>query len=214
MLPSVKAIAFDCFGTLVEVTAPSHVYRSLVERLPVQSQHSAQLAVMSTPWSLSESVGQMRLGINSFELAELERRLTVELGSIACFQETRVVLAALRARGYHIALCSNLALPYAAPVEALIGDLLDVRTWSFAVGSTKPDARIYTALCAGLSLLPSEVLMVGDSFRCDVAGPRASGLLACHLARGSSAPSSPERIENLTGLLEMMPGVAIRTRPF
>ena len=159
---------------------------------------------MTHPWNLADTVGQIELEVDTVELAELEGRLSVELTSIVCFEETRAVLATLRARGYRIGLCSNLALPYAAPVEALIGNLLDVRVWSFAVGAVKPEQRIYHALCEALSLAPAEVLMVGDSFRCDVAGARASGLQACHLARGAVPACGSGHIDNLTDLLAMM----------
>lgn len=182
LLP-IKALAFDCFGTLVEIQSPAHVYRDIIGRMPKHFQPAAKQAVMTHAWSLAETVDQLGAAFAPDEIEELSSRLADELSSIACFPETVEVLTELRKRGYQIALCSNLALPYAAPVEALLGPLLDVKVWSYAAGAIKPEVRIYRSLCESLQLAPEQVLMIGDSQRADFTGARGAGLHARHLTR-------------------------------
>jgi 2-haloalkanoic acid dehalogenase type II len=179
----VKAVAFDCFGTLVQVTRRSHVYRELISRMAKHFQPPAKKAVMSNRWSLGEAAHQLGLSLTDSELLAMEARLADELASVECFPETRAVLLELQSRGYRIAVCSNLATPFAAPVEALLGKYFDATVWSFDVGVIKPDPRIFTSLCTALELPPAEILMVGDSLTADFQGARASGLHARHLTR-------------------------------
>jgi 2-haloalkanoic acid dehalogenase type II len=189
LLP-VKAIAFDCFGTLVNIDTPTHVYRDIVSRMPQYLRSSARRAVMTHRWTLEEAVIQLGVQVGAAELAEMHERLALELASVSCFPESRAVLAELKTRGYRLALCSNLAQPFAAPVQALIGGYFDVTTWSFAAGALKPEKRIFDSLCDELQLHPEQVLMVGDSHPADVRGARSAGLHARQVDRTGQAPDS------------------------
>jgi HAD superfamily hydrolase (TIGR01549 family) len=201
----VKAIAFDCFGTLVEIQSPSNVYRDIVGAMPKHFQPPARQALMTNPWTLAETVGQIGIPLDAGQLAELTARLDEELRSIVCFEETLAVLSELKARGYKLALCSNLALPYVAPVEKLVGAFFDAKLWSFEVGATKPDRRIYQALCEQLALPPEDVLMVGDSHLSDFTGSRAAGLQARHLTRNvPHRRLALNRISSLEDLLRLV----------
>jgi HAD superfamily hydrolase (TIGR01549 family) len=201
----VKAIAFDCFGTLVEIQSPSNVYRDIVSAMPKHFQPPARQALMTNPWNLADAVVQMGVHVDADHLAELQARLNEELHSIACFEETLAVLSELKARGYKLALCSNLAQPYAVPVEALVGAFFDAKLWSFEVGATKPDRRIYQALCNQLSLPAEDVLMVGDSHLSDFTGSRAAGLHARHLTRNvPHRRLALNRISSLEDLLRLV----------
>jgi HAD superfamily hydrolase (TIGR01549 family) len=201
----VKAIAFDCFGTLVHIQSPSHVYRDIISLMPKHFQPPAKQALMTNPWTLADAVGQMGVPVDASTLAELHQRLASELASIACFEETRAVLTELKARGYRLALCSNLAQPYAAPAEALLGAFFDVKVWSFATGTLKPDRRAYQTLCDSLGLPPNGVLMVGDSHLADFTGSRAAGLHARHLTRNvPHRRLALNRISNLEDILRLV----------
>lgn len=134
--------------------------------------------------------------------------LAAELASVMPYPESRAVLMALRKRGMQITVASNLALPYAQPIRVHLGDLFDSACLSFEVGHVKPDAAFYHALCRQLHLAPAEVLMVGDSWRCDYQGATAAGLHALHLDRRGNA--DPEQaavsIRDLTGVLRHLGG--------
>jgi HAD superfamily hydrolase (TIGR01493 family) len=204
LLP-VKAIAFDVFGTLVDIQSPSHVYRDILARMPPHLQPAARQAVMANRWTLAEAVIQMGAPVGAEELANMKARLADELASVVCFPETRAVLAELNTRGYRLALCSNLAQPYAAPVQELVGDYFDVKVWSFAAGALKPEKHLYQRLCNALALPPEEVLMVGDSHVADYLGARNAGLHARHLTRQVPRASlGPERIGSLLDVLRLV----------
>jgi len=179
----VKAIAFDCFGTLAQIQAPSQAYRNLIKLMPTHFQPPARRAVMANAWTFPETIQQLGVCLPEDDLEGQLRMLQDELASIALFPETLTVLRELRQRGYKLALCSNLALPFAAPIEALLGPLLDVKIWSFEVQCIKPEGAIYQKLCEALALPAEDVLMVGDSLASDYTGARAAGLHARHLTR-------------------------------
>lgn len=113
--------------------------------------------------------------------------LAVELASISPYPETVDVLAAVRTRGLKTAVASNLALPCGQPVATQLGAWLDVMYFSFEMGAVKPDAAFYLGLCRQLDCEPSEILMIGDTWRCDYAGATAAGLRAMHLDRHGNA---------------------------
>ncbi|MGQ5273799.1 HAD family hydrolase [Xanthomonas arboricola pv. corylina] len=99
------------------------------------------------------------------------------------FPEVPAVLASLRGRGFRIGLCSNLALPYVAPIQRLLGPLVDDSIWSCDAGLLKPDPAIYQLAVSRLAVPEDSVLMVGDTYTADVEGPRNAGLKAKLLDR-------------------------------
>ena len=70
----------------------------------------------------------------------------------------------------------------------------------------KPDARFYKALCGRLNLLPQEVLMIGDTWRCDYSGATGVGLRAIHLDRHGEAGEDERRVStsDLRGVLSFI----------
>ena len=51
------------------------------------------------------------------------------------------------------------------------------------VGARKPHRRIYDAVLDQLGVAPDDALFVGDTWTCDVEGPRAAGLVPLYLRR-------------------------------
>ncbi|MDR5809288.1 HAD family hydrolase [Caballeronia sp. LZ019] len=193
---AIKAVVFDAFGTLCEITAPKRPYARLA-RLSKDRQHARQL-LMSKPFLLREAA--VELGVNIDEIRMLEAELQTELASIRLFPEVSQVLMALRSKGVALAVASNLALPYAAPLRRLLPFELDAYAWSFEVGSLKPDCGIYSNLCSQLRLHTNEVLMIGDTYVDDYEGAIASGLNAIHLNRRSNVRSIGS-IDSLTPIV-------------
>lgn len=176
---SIKAVAFDAFGTLVEI----HEKRRPFARLANMSRISATRSPMTERLGLVQMSDVWGIDLEPWRLAALTSDLEQELASTRPYPETKEVLARLRHRGFRIAVASNLARPYAAPIEKELGSLLDVFCYSFDVGAIKPDPRFYEALCRQLQLEPNQILMVGDTWRCDYEGATAAGLKAIHLDR-------------------------------
>ena len=51
------------------------------------------------------------------------------------------------------------------------------------VGARKPHPRIYAHTLEQLGVAPEDALFVGDTWTCDVDGPRAAGMHAVYLRR-------------------------------
>lgn len=196
----IKAIAFDAFGTLVEIGDKRRPFEAILRLSAAAPVRSPMLGAVDLA-AFSHACGVQPDPRHASDLA-------AELASITPYPESRAVLMALRQRGMHTAVASNLALPYAQPIRDHLGDLLDSACLSFEVGHVKPDPDFYRALCRQLNLAPAEVLMVGDTWRCDFLGATAAGLHALHLdRRGNAGPEQAAvSIRDLTEVLRHLGG--------
>ncbi|MDM0122581.1 HAD family hydrolase [Variovorax arabinosiphilus] len=181
----IKAVAFDVYGTLVQIKDPRRPYRRLLSTLsdmgrPPRADDGAR--VMSADVGLAEAAELLGMVLPSDVLGKLQADLDAELASVSLFEDVLPAIRWLRACGIRVGVCSNLAGPYAAPVKALLPKL-DAYAWSFQVGAVKPEPRMYAHLCEALGARPEQVVMIGDTLLADYEGPIAYGMHACHLAR-------------------------------
>src|SRR6185312_4942020 len=149
--------------TLVEI----HDKRRPYARLAKAAAQPLARSPMCEPIDLDAMACLCGLTLEDSEMDVLHADLQAELASTQPYPEAQEVLEELRRLGLRTAVASNLALPYARPIEDKLGSLLDVSCMSFEVGLVKPDRGFYAALCQRLDLLPQEVLMIGDTWRCD-----------------------------------------------
>jgi putative hydrolase of the HAD superfamily len=134
-------------------------------------------------------------------------------GRMAAFPEVVGVLDELRARGHQLVICSNWDWDLREAVEecGLLGHF-DAIVSSAWVGARKPHPRIYEHSVALTGHEPHEILFVGDTWNCDVAGPAAFGMTPVYLRRGHREPdhTRPEgangahAIADLTGILALL----------
>lgn len=195
-----KAIAFDAYGTLVAIGDKRRPYAALA----ALTHQSLDPSPLVQPLDLEAAYRGTGVILDSDVLASLKHALDDELASITSYPETSSVLKAVKAAGIRTAVASNLALPYAQPIHRLFGALIDVHCFSFEVGAVKPDGAFYEALCQQLGLPATEVLMVGDTWRCDYAGAQAAGLKALHLDRRGNA-TEEQRAASLRTLGDLLP---------
>ncbi|MDR5880046.1 HAD family hydrolase [Caballeronia sp. LZ032] len=196
---TIKAVVFDAFGTLCEIGDPRRPYVRLLRLAqPQPDRLEARAQLMSAPLSLRDAATALNVGLDGIDA--LERDLQAELASIRLYPEVPRVLRALRAQGYALAVASNLALPYAAPLQALLPFPLDAHAWSFEVGHVKPDPRLFDFVCRTLDVRPNEALMIGDTYADDYLGATRSGLAALHLDRGAQPRAGS--IRSLDAVLE------------
>jgi HAD superfamily hydrolase (TIGR01493 family) len=105
------------------------------------------------------------------------------------FDDTLSCLRSLRARQIPVAVVSNIGWDL-RPVFSRHGvlSLVDAFVLSFEYGAMKPEARLFSAACDALGVVPGDVLMVGDSADSD-GGATAIGCAFSHLgmprARGA-----------------------------
>ena len=104
------------------------------------------------------------------------------------YPECHEGLAALRAKGLQLGLCSNWDWDLAELVAASgLAGVFDVIVSSAHAGSRKPHPGIYAYALERCDAKPGEVLFVGDTLGADVAGPMAAGMHAVLLARAEPA---------------------------
>jgi len=103
---------------------------------------------------------------------------------IDAYEESAAVLAELRARGIALAICSNWDWDlHEAIASAGLTGSVDVVVSSAWVGARKPHPRIYTHTLEQLGVAPEDAVFVGDTYTCDVDGPRSAGMRAVYLRR-------------------------------
>ncbi len=206
VLAGVKAVLFDVYGTLVQITDKRAPFKQLL-RLGEQQGRPATAAdavtLMSTPLTLREAADRLGIGLTNAQAVHLENDLQAELASVRLFSDVLETLDELKQRSVKLGLCSNLAADYAIPVVTLLQGQLDVLVWSFEAGAIKPDRAIYAQSCTRLACAATDVLMVGDSYAADVAGPRAYGMQAVLLQRARARPAD-DALASLSDLLSIL----------
>lgn len=193
------AVIFDAFGTLIEIQHRTNPYRALLlegrkQGRPIGSDDVRTLLTQSLPLAAAAEV--LGIQVSDQRLMELEALLKQELESIAPFPDAAPAISTLTAAGLKIGICSNLAAPY-GPVVRKHFPCTDAFAFSYEVGEMKPDRYIYEGICKDLGVTPGHLfgdkggaVMIGDSLKCDLYGPRAAGIRALHLKRrtGSQIP--------------------------
>jgi HAD superfamily hydrolase (TIGR01549 family) len=198
----IKAILFDAFGTLAEITERRRPYTKLLSLADTKTRPThADYAtiVMARDWAIQETADWLGVTQDQAQEAGVFEGLATELISMRLFPEAAETHAQLRANGFTLGICSNLAQPYSAPLRALLPFEMDAYVWSFEVGAIKPGPIIYQAACEALQVKPDEILMVGDTYDADCLGPRKLGMQALHLARRGCSPDSTF-LKSLSGL--------------
>lgn len=199
----IRAVAFDVFGTLCQITSVRPPYKALLNRHP-QAIAAWRREVLCRPLSLAQLARELELSLAPNERHALETALQDELASIQLFPEVPQVLENLRRLGLKLAVVSNLASPYGVPARQLLSRYVDVVVWSFEVGCCKPEGTIYSIAAHRLGCKPADILFVGDSLLCDEDGPRRAGLQAVLLDRTGRYPkhASLSQLSELSDLIE------------
>jgi HAD superfamily hydrolase (TIGR01549 family) len=167
--PVTRAVAFDAFGTLVHIGRKRHPFERLIRQ--ARGRAEALPSPMVQPIGLADYAAALGLPHPDAKLAMLND----ELETIVLYPDTLDALRRVRDQGVKVAVASNLALPYAAPLKALLGDLVDIWHFSFDAGAIKPDRAFYAGLTTRLGCEASELLMVGDTWRDDIVGAVEAG---------------------------------------
>jgi HAD superfamily hydrolase (TIGR01549 family) len=177
---TIRAVVFDAFGTLCEIGDKRWPFARLMKG--TRSRREARDFIMTHAVGIREAAA--RLGCHEIALEELEQELEQEIASIRLYDDAIDALTKARSLGLKIGIASNLAAPYAGPIDALLPFELDAYAWSFEIGSLKPNPRVYEWVCSRLKVEPNEVLMIGDTLSADYLGATAFGMSAFHLDRG------------------------------
>lgn len=198
-MKNIQAVCFDAFGTLCQINERHRPFEKLFARLGIDIREAAQLAMTSRMglMELAEHFGDANAA------GDLVNGLNAELASISLFDDVAETLADLRKSGLMLWVISNLAAPYGPPLQYLLAESVNGYSFSFEVGFMKPKKEIFVHACEGLSLLPGQVLMVGDSRRADIEGAENFGMSAVWLHRGKKS-NWPKSVRSLTEIAKRL----------
>lgn len=180
-----KAVIFDAFGTIVRIGKGVHPYRRIIKLGIEQGRRPGQddlAQIMTGHVDLQEAARRFGIEVKPDHMAEIELALENELAGIEAFEDGLQAVQMLQDAGLKVAVCSNLALPYGAPVERLFPNL-DGYGFSYEVGAMKPDRAIYVDTADQLSLDLDQCVMVGDSLQRDCEAPTRLGMKGHYLNR-------------------------------
>lgn len=179
-----NTVIFDAFGTLLQITEGVHPYRQILEegiRQGRRPKPDDAHVLMTQNLRLKEVADHLGIPISPSHMAELQCALDHELNCIQAFDDGLQAVALLQRAGVRVAVCSNLAAPYAAPIHRWY-PTLNAYGFSFEIGAVKPDALIYSRTCELLGstgyrdFSEGRVKMIGDSAMCDREGARGVGI--------------------------------------
>jgi 2-haloalkanoic acid dehalogenase type II len=138
-----------------------------------------------------------------------EAQSELGMARVSVREDARETLEALKSRGLHLSIVSNIDDDQFEPLFGQLGlaHLFDCTTTSEEARSCKPDPGIFrVALRKAGDLRPEEVVFVGDSVPHDVAGARALGMTTVLLGRtaGADGPAPDHVISHLGELLAIV----------
>lgn len=193
-----QAAIFDAFGTLLHIRSAAHPYRQLLrEAIKHGRRPRADDAqqIMTFNGGLSACADHLEIQIQAPRLLEIEAALDEEIDAIEAFPDALEAVRILQQHQLRIGVCSNLAQPYGRAVRKCF-PTMEAYAFSYEIGAIKPDPLMYSTACIALGLKPiqvlgsQEVVMIGDSLRCDCHGPRQMGMVGAHLDRSASGEIS------------------------
>ena len=179
-----RALLFDLFDTLVYRSVERRPYKQMIAwaRDAGLETGGAARHVMTSPLDLEDALHTFGWNPPTTLRRKWAEDLAEELEGIRPFTESAEVLEILAARGLSLALCSNLALPYAAALHCL-PPVFRATVWSFEVNALKPEAAIYGHAVAAVGAPDYACLFIGDRENEDVKGPLAVGICARRIDR-------------------------------
>ncbi|MEM7558111.1 MAG: HAD family hydrolase [Planctomycetota bacterium] len=195
----IEAVIFDLFGTLVHLTRDSRPYFRLCRQ--TRSERRIRDSQTIRAETLLDFCRSLQIDPPD-DFLQLQQELDADIASIEMFSDSLETLQKVNAAGVRVGLLSNLASPYRSCVKNLgLNQYIDNTVYSCDVGFAKPAREIYEIALQGLDVLPENCLMVGDSLRCDVEGPKAVGMRGLRVDRNATQ-SGGERIARLSDVLE------------
>ena len=215
------AVLLDAFGTLIDIDRPFERLRESVRRhlgaeISVAAAERALRAEMTYyadhchEGADGETVAELRSRCAAIVLAELEidadpvlaATLLIDAIAFRAYDDVAPLLSGLAAAGVGVAVVSNwdCSLP-----EALASAGIEVAhvLSSGAIGSSKPDTRIFHAALAAVGVAPERALHVGDTEETDGVGARAAGIDVRIVDRGGRAGGA-DKITALTDVLDLL----------
>lgn len=184
---NIKAVVFDCFGTLMQTSAKKKPYKMLVNYLKEKGFKDDNFAF----WLMSQHVDiklieeKTKIKIEESILTEFQSLLKEDLDAVYAYPETNKVLKTFGEKGIQTVLCSNLASDYGNVAKTKTIPL-DKYVLSYECGFLKPQKEIYQLCQNLLGYNKNEIIFVGDNYKDDYLGSKEFGFISYWLNRKSS----------------------------
>ncbi len=189
----IKVIVFDLWRTLIPATIDFVHLISLLKKEGIEKEDFIERYEKATQLKKYKNFEELRKDFFSAFKEESNSDLEQELyeiysnrfDKIHFFSDVISVLEKLKKQKYKIALLSNTESLMAKEIEKKLKfkNYFDYLAYSFEIGFIKPDKRAFSVIVKKFKVKPKEVLMVGDSLRCDVAGAITVGFNSCLINR-------------------------------
>lgn len=191
----IAAVVLDAFGTILRINRPTNPYRELLRegrRQGVVLGSKSIGSVMTTNLPFDEMASFLGIELTLQQRGKMNRAMEQELASIEAYSDAVEAVSRLRDAGLRLGICSNLGAPYGPVVRRQFPEM-DGYAFSFELGVMKPEPSIYRSICSQMDVEPGhvfggergrgQVVMIGDSKRCDQDGPRLVGMIGLRLDR-------------------------------
>lgn len=182
-MTNIRAICFDAFGTTVEITDRRNPFKIV----PEHCYHPVAMLAMTRLTTVRQLAKKFDIRLSEDEILRWQDEIEAECASIRLRPGMNLIWAALKQAGLKIAICSNLAFPYAKPMMDALPAEPDTIVMSFQFGLLKPHKDIYPIVASQLGLRLSQILFVGDRLEDDVVGPIAAGASAMPIGEFETA---------------------------
>lgn len=178
----IELIIFDLFGTLIHSKVKMNLYAKLFDSLELTKDQKKywRNKIMTTNFKSFSELADM-IGQNLNICAQnYDWTIKKEIQGTVLFDDTTEVLESL-SRRYKISLISNLSSPYKECFYNLgLDKWIKDPVFSCDCGFVKPQVEIYELVLKNFKVSASKTLMVGDSMRSDVLGPKKVGISTVH----------------------------------
>ncbi|WP_187640168.1 HAD family hydrolase [Bosea sp. F3-2] len=182
-MTTIRAVCFDAFGTVVEITDRRNPFKIVSEH----QYHQIALWAMTRPIGIRHLANQLDIRLSEAEILHWQAEVEAECASVKLRPKMRSIWNALKQARLKIAVCSNLAAPYAQPLMEALPATPDSLVMSFQFGLMKPHKDIYSIVASQLGLRLSQILFVGDRLEDDIVGPTAAGASAMPIGEFETA---------------------------
>jgi putative hydrolase of the HAD superfamily len=220
-----RVVIFDAFNTLVRpVAGASGTFGEALERADIAPTPEMLARLQRASAGLdhrdrsrnrseyAEWTDATLAGLGPATLAELEPAVIPALeqchqAQMEQFPDVGSCLAALRAAGVAIAVCSNWGWDLARDLDlAGLAGLVDIALSSASAGCRKPHPVIYERVLELAGVSAAEAVFVGDDLSADVLGPRRAGISSVLLDRPGTSGHGVVSIRSLAELPAIVAG--------
>ncbi|MGV8086804.1 MAG: HAD family hydrolase [Candidatus Woesearchaeota archaeon] len=203
-ISDIKLIVFDLYHTLIYPEYIAKPYTELLKTIGIKNSEELKIArkiAMTKDFNTIEEYVKIIAPQTKLKKAVYEKydaQIQKEIRSTKVYPEVVHVLDKLVSKNIQIGLISNLASPYKIPfLKSELAEYFNKVILSCDIGITKPNLEIYQKMIESIAIKPSQALMIGDSIRNDVEGPKAIGMNAIHLDRIGNSENSIKSLDEI-----------------